>query len=103
MSDEMNEERWIRTSTYGGVWHRCFGDVPMCGTVLRGPEYEFTDGVPYTKHASYICLRCYRIERGIDSAPMLPSGGMERRLTDLESICRLLLRTTGLDKEAREP
>lgn len=99
--DVLDSERWMRTSTYGGVWHKCVGDVPMCGTVLRGPEYEFTDGIPFTRHASYVCLRCYRIERGADSAPMIPSGRTEERLRDVETICRLLLRTTGLDRDAK--
>lgn len=79
------KEQWMRRSTYGGVWHRVEDAerlIPLCRTVLRGgaaDDYEFSDEVPYTRHVSYVCLRCYRIERGVDPMPVLVREDSELR------------------------
>ena len=87
-------ERWMRREIYGGVWHRCdFRDLPICGTNFTkssGHEFEFCDEVPYTKHVSYICLRCYRIERGLE-APLQQSLVFENRIEALEISVRAMI------------
>jgi len=82
-------ERWIRTASYGSVWHKLderYGG-PLCGTILRSsPEPETCEGVPVSTHISYICLRCYRIERGVPpiTPPVIAGPLFHDRLNDLE-------------------
>lgn len=90
-SVENLDGKWVRASSYGTAWHKvnCSGN-PICGRgVPRNPEYASEPSTSRQSTSAYICVKCYRIERGLDQPLCGSRCAVDVKLLAVE-VARLL-------------
>lgn len=91
--------QWVRKASYGAVWHRCTrSGHPLCGAgIPRNPEYEAEPPDTRQTTAAYICVRCYRIERGLDEPRCL----CDEHEPIMDRVAELEARIARLEKKGK--